>query len=1395
MLKEKEYFNFNKLKTKANTSENSEEGTIDDENSLLSGKQTNELQSLVNNFFDDCLKISKQESNFYQKSYELTSRINSYLLNTDKNFIPNEEYSGRVREANKITITELLKFCEENQGDPNFNQFLKSVRAAFFNSSPSLSSNLNIEDKFSLTAKATRSVEIYGQIGGCMADDLVYSLSWEYEPQNFDKFLEVFKNKPYAEQFDEIHLIKLLSADAAGTGSSEEGLSNLRIILENMKKGTSSAFLRYAISLSEKQLDEEEANPSRGIVKYSEDKGNLRFNEYLPATEKNESMNLEKIVYPNIPVEPGNKLIKIAADAMAIIDHSNTPVSYGLFSTDEYNQKKEQASKVSLIDLKNIKDIFLQPEEINLENLITSVNNKIFSPYYEIEGSEKNKIAEIWSKFSPEVPLDSWLNFLNFQEKIIYLKNELQIDESEINAEVEDKNLKASNVFLQYFSTVAPQILEIKQNAGFNSIWKEFDSAYKKNNTEEAYSEAIDFISCLNSSQLFNQSSNTEEQPTKKKDFESQLKLFYNNLKKEHENNFLEAERLISDMYTKADSLHRGLIEDYYSELSLIGSNFEEISKELLIKLQVLEKNLKNNALEITFNDYNSLHKDNQISDYINNKEAEEISLLLRHMQRPDMEAYINDKLNINLKDTPFRYQIYLLKFLSENSEEKVKEIAEFINAASTDKDKINRIKSFLCLSVDYGTGEAILNLGKKLRPEQTDQLLSKVAEISDSDDAQSVSRIYQELFFNKNVDTNKLTRVSLSRASNLLVEANSQLSSETEGLVNINKLIVELDRDLTRFQENLEECAATAKKLNEIYRDFGDSAIEDLASINGQKSDVISDEKFEDLVKGFNESKKELIMNDFNEHKKFSAERLKEIIRYYQEQVEIESYSWAMPQVNQDFEDEKTKNGEDSVKDFDWIARLENYNKEFPSTKTEEQIIYEQTIKKLQQALPLQIALEKKIDQLVYGQEETKLPDGFSNFENSSVTPENIPEKTPLYFPVGISKDLPSWEQVLKGEKKFAKPIDIYGYMFWLNNQEHPVRLIVCDEIQVNNYVVRYGKSENEARETARAIGAREAAQYKNIIDTFGLTNIMLENYDEFLKENEKDYKRYEGEVKKLAELPNFKEAFLAMVQESVSGADKEEYIAYALEELSWILAADGTKIGHLNEARYDVLAEVIRNWERAGKERGIDVLTNPSSPEAQTLLNTVHKIIRDTLNEKKSKLDKNSSAGAYFQRLQDHLGKIKTDSKVGLDKSIKKESLSLNFICPEVGSASFGFRGDFEEKESVIKFKEPYSTYFYKTESDLLINSDQVVAAGEGLIGGKILTLDNKKQLKYAESVVRPILKHYFASLEKAPAEYFEKINKSREELLNEAKESTSLLSVLRFIQKYIVRPTELV
>lgn len=792
------------------------------------------------------------------------------------------------------------------------------------------------------------------------------------------------------------------------------------------------------------------------------------------------------------------------------------------------------------------------------------------------------------------------------------------------------------------------------------------------------------------------------------------------------------------------------------------------------------------------------LENDGFVETENNKEESQQKMTTYKILMQVTLRYKIEEEFKIELDNFSVREQLQFINFISSKSVAEVEHVKKFISGANTQADKNNRFISFLSLESDNGMGDKIIEIGDKLniRSKSADLLFAKYARLTRqlTGDVDRFEELYQSIFFDKNINRGELIKMFLVKSNQLLSSAHENIKNlspeESEGELRL--LINNLDSEITEKAANLEELKKIALALNEKYNNLGQDLMVAL------DPEMVNYKQFEDKLLSNNNltlEVKDSVKADLIRHRKYDGERLKEMLEYYKTVLKEDIYCLSKDeQTIEEFsrENEKFERGEISPAEFRAITK--KYNVIFYAPMPEEKIIYETAINKIQSVLPLQMALETKIDQLIYGREETKLPKEFCNFENNKATPEKIPEQVPLYFPVGVSKDLPAWEKVFKGEQKFAKPIDLYGYLFWLNNQGRNVNLVICDELQVNNYQIRYNKGEAEARQSAIEIGNREAEQYEKIVKTFGLDNIKIQRYPEFLNGNRAEFERYQGVVKNLAAQPLFREAFLAMVQDSVSGAEKEEYIGYALEELAWILSTNGTKIGHLNEARYDILAVVIRNFEKIGNDQGLEVLTNPDSSEAKTILNTVCKVIRDAINEKKSKLDKNSPSLAYFQRLQDHLGKIKIDSKTGYDKSIKKDSLSLNFVCPEVGSASFGWRGDFEAKESVVKFKEPYSTYFYKTDSDLLINSDQVVAAGDGLIGGKILTLDNKKQLKYAESVVSPILKYYFASLEKAPVEYFEKINMSREGLLAEAQEATSLLSVLRFIQKYIVKPTAL-
>lgn len=680
---------------------------------------------------------------------------------------------------------------------------------------------------------------------------------------------------------------------------------------------------------------------------------------------------------------------------------------------------------------------------------------------------------------------------------------------------------------------------------------------------------------------------------------------------------------------------------------------------------------------------------------------------------------------NIKLKQFSWSEQILIANYILEIKNKQ--EFSQFI-----EKYQENGLRCFLVAEADIAMAEKIVKMGNNLsyNQEVVKSLFSKYSNFSKEivSSIDSLDNLYKNTFFDKNIDNEKLKNILLSRANQLLISASDKIDglSPSEGEKEIESLINDLERETVNKLKNIDELKAIADNLNSVYPEL-------LKSSN------------------YEEETGKKIKTEYDQHKKFSSERIKEIIDLYQQLSKTED------------EDSSEKNK------------------------------HEEVIAKLKKTLPLQISLENKLDQVVYGYDLAKLPKDFNNFENKENLSEKIPEKAPLFFPVGISKDLPSWEKVLAGEKQFAKPIDMYGYMFWLNNQNREISLIVCDEIQINNYQLRYNRPKDEAKSLAIKIGNKEAENYQKIIDTFALDNIKVIRYNNFINSNKEKFDHYEKIVDQLQNHPIFREMFLAMVQESVSGAEKSEYLGYANEELSWILSTNGTKIGHLNEARYDILAALIKNVESASEKTGIDAFSNLDSQQVLSIIQAVSKNLKDIINEEKSKLDKKSSPFLYFQRLQDHLNKINIDRKIEANKEVKKSDMILNFSCPDVGSASFGWRGADEKKESTIKFKEPYSTYFYESHQDLLIDSDQVVALGDGYISGKIMTLENSRQTEYAEKVIKPMLKHYLAVLGKAPSDYFDKIGKDKNEILEELQKNQSLLDTLKFIQKYIIKPTE--
>ncbi len=459
------------------------------------------------------------------------------------------------------------------------------------------------------------------------------------------------------------------------------------------------------------------------------------------------------------------------------------------------------------------------------------------------------------------------------------------------------------------------------------------------------------------------------------------------------------------------------------------------------------------------------------------------------------------------------------------------------------------------------------------------------------------------------------------------------------------------------------------------------------------------------------------------------------------------------------------------------------------------------------QQAERYRSRLTTVFRELVLGEQEYQLPEQFfTDVEQAAaeLRPEQLPTEQPLYFPVGVSRDLPAWQHVWEGKAEAAKPIDVYAWLFWMQNQGQPVELVVCDEVQTTNFQTLYPDLLGEhpkiaAQSFARRIGEAERKQYQQIIDTFGLTNIHLVRYDEFRDRHSETLERYRTLCTKLADMPMWQEAFLATMkgsqQNSATKAERRALLPYAIEEVALVLATRGTKIGHENEAAYDAIAAVLWNVEDYATQHQIALEDMTNNEKLTPVINTVLDALQDRCNTGKSRTTRDQPHYVYLEQFRQNLHRILKTAGVTNVTGISARLVTFPFACPETGSQSFGWRGKGNTgEEVVVRFKEPYSTYFKEGTTALTLESDQIVALPNGDIAGKILALPQEQQRQYANRVLKPLLAHFYKVLDQAPNMYGYRLGRPTmkpAEIKAEFESATSLYELIEKIQEYIIVP----
>lgn len=594
-------------------------------------------------------------------------------------------------------------------------------------------------------------------------------------------------------------------------------------------------------------------------------------------------------------------------------------------------------------------------------------------------------------------------------------------------------------------------------------------------------------------------------------------------------------------------------------------------------------------------------------------------------MSRPDVREIIFKKIGISLSKIPLKEQANFLQLLISKKESEIGDLKDFIS-----EHKEVGLRTFL--SMEHGgreMGDKIIEISKSLngQPEVVGKLFARYAKMVDGSElaTDEVCKIHEEIFFEKNVNRDSVYQTILKRGLSLLMSAHDDLmiASEDQKVTIIDKLIKDFDAQELTQNKAIVEVKQLATGLAQLYSDVDiESRTEETrkydAFFKRLKQNVIDyylelgvevpkdadKEELDEIFQEFHRNNPDIeepedyldlfeiskwpsweeslnsheegseewrgIKNHIEKYKKWDSQRILERIEHYEKLSEPFDYQkWL------DNTPEYKKNSES------FEVYKQGFIKMHQERNESNKVKYKVHIDKYKKLLEYQINLENKLDQIIFGHQSAELPKNFNKSIEIGIenyNPELSSEMEPIYMPVGVSRLLPKEGDVS------LKPIDALTWLMWMQNQGAKSELTVCDTIQTTNYQALYNLSPEEARAKAQENGNRDKQFYQAAIDTLGLSNIRLGNYQEL--EHYSGTKDWFAKIQQLAtESPVFAKAFGSMIEGSVAtdaGAEQninklELLKQYGQQEIAFIIANPALKISHEKEPRYDVLARVI--------------------------------------------------------------------------------------------------------------------------------------------------------------------------------------------------------------------------
>jgi len=315
-----------------------------------------------------------------------------------------------------------------------------------------------------------------------------------------------------------------------------------------------------------------------------------------------------------------------------------------------------------------------------------------------------------------------------------------------------------------------------------------------------------------------------------------------------------------------------------------------------------------------------------------------------------------------------------------------------------------NGLKTFLSTEFDLNMGEKILSIGENLssQPVLADKLFAEYARLVDSaaEEAKKISQVYNELFFDKTVDQDKVRNMILKKANSLLEKSAADLSvcpAERKEEY-ISGLLADLKRQEMINKMEIAHFAEMMKSLNSIYRKIEFEIQGYNYFIDPDDADEQA-EIFAQQMFGASENwgkNKDRIAANRSRNTRYDSPRLKGLIDRIKNEYRISSSEklnsdQVLQKIERDlvmaqakyekWKDVMFKNEKDPEfiayrKDVEELNRLEDMKWRLQNGQAHAQgrsDFYQAQVarvKKLEELLGLQIELEKKLDQFASGEE-----------------------------------------------------------------------------------------------------------------------------------------------------------------------------------------------------------------------------------------------------------------------------------------------------------------------------------------------------------------------------------------------------------------------------------------